>query len=730
MIMLIPQLQKNIQDKWDDCWPISSLKPLAILDLISYVFFIKKLDDRELISKNLQGMQGTDFVITKEVEEFTWSRLRNMDAQRIHDLFTRQHGIIDLMAQYANSDFLFSDYFKAPLLLTPTPKLLFKVIEVINLIESSDKNTQAAIVDYLFNKAEIAGQNGQVFIPGSIAWLMVALAEPTTKDVILDPSAGNGALMVNAAAYVAKSNNLPVNRFQNGTPVGIIKGMESDLMQLRLAGMNMMLHGISNSGVEILDITATGAAKVPGKPTLIISNLFLKEVEGTMRVEGNTLKSDKSEKEIVLLNLILENLGPGGRAVIIIPEYLLNNIAPEIKKIRQDIINNYRLEGVIYLPPKSNSLFSGAGILIFNKHESLTTADVWFCKMKSGKEDKKKEQSSYNGSENGFFTSSEFYDVTDILNQWRNRESTQINNAGDSFYLSAYDIKDNDYNLNLNDYKINQKSRELHNKIENIDEKTDPLVATKKEHLHHFFEDSVPLYEKKRRRKTAPLVILLLILISGTAGFYFFYNQDNKKNNTPRLATVPKRSDSASAINVGNTSVPLTGTNKSNKPVIAGKDEQEPPKDDPQSPKDESKFPKDEPRSPTSELTAVTDQPRPSKEGLNPANKSQAFKNEPETSKVESKFSVVEPEPSVDGTIQNIPAGSENVSKDYTVITKAYFYSEPDIRKPKSLYLEPRQNLVLEPTKDQNGFVYVIYINKKGQTTRGWLNKKDLQPVE
>ncbi len=31
---------------------------------------------------------------------------------------------------------------------------------------------------------------------------------------------------------------------------------------------------------------------------------------------------------------------------------------------------------------------------------------------------------------------------------------------------------------------------------------------------------------------------------------------------------------------------------------------------------------------------------------------------------------------------------------------------------------------------EQNGFVYIIYVNKNGETTKGWINKKDLQPVQ
>ena len=72
----------------------------------------------------------------------------------------------------------------------------------------------------------------------------------------------------------------------------------------------------------------------------------------------------------------------------------------------------------------------------------------------------------------------------------------------------------------------------------------------------------------------------------------------------------------------------------------------------------------------------------------------------------------------------------DHSSKRYTVLNKTWFHSAPDSGKRKSFYLEPRQDLVLVPTQEENGFVYVVYINKKGESTHGWLAKKDLEPVD
>ena len=69
-------------------------------------------------------------------------------------------------------------------------------------------------------------------------------------------------------------------------------------------------------------------------------------------------------------------------------------------------------------------------------------------------------------------------------------------------------------------------------------------------------------------------------------------------------------------------------------------------------------------------------------------------------------------------------------SKKYKVINKAWFHNEPDSAKTKSLYIMPRKGVVVTSQKEESGFVYVVYVNNKGESTHGWLDKKDLQAVD
>lgn len=642
--MLNPNLKKIIDEKWDNCWPVSNLKPIAILDLTSYIYFLKKSDDEDLITKNLPSLKSGHFIFTKEVEEFTWTMLRDMDAHAIHDLFTRQFGILDLMSEYGQSGFLYSRFFSTSLLLKPTSKLLFNVIEIINLIESCDTATQPVIIEYLFSKAQNAQKEAQ-FIPQFISRLMVSISEPGADDIVCDISSGIGSLLINAAEYIKDRN--PSFKYDLSSK---LKGIESNASLLRMTAMRMMLHGMKEPDVQILNSSDVNFSI---KPTLFISSLLPKGNEDETITEDKIPQPGNVQMEINLLNNILKNLQAGSRAVVLVQENLLKNILPEIQDIRREIVENTRLEGVIHLSSHSRS-FSAAGILIFSKHPSETTSQVWFCKM--GKPEKRRtlNETIANPNQNDILLSEELSQVNVVLDQWKNRKDASNRNC---FFINAYDIKTNNYNLNFNDYKLVSSEEPVANTDGNTDHPEadgSPVVAIKKESLRHFYKGPAPLEKRRHKRKAAPAILLIIVLIITAGWSYLYFVKDNKELYSHSAAvqdsvkTISKKPDATSDSKAERNKIKKNTTGKEMLPS--------------------------------------------------------AHKSENTT--------------------------AHDAAKRYTVVNKAWFHSAPDSSKRKTFYLQPRQDLVVVPTQEENGFVYVVYINKKGQSTHGWLAKKDLEPVD
>ncbi len=71
---------------------------------------------------------------------------------------------------------------------------------------------------------------------------------------------------------------------------------------------------------------------------------------------------------------------------------------------------------------------------------------------------------------------------------------------------------------------------------------------------------------------------------------------------------------------------------------------------------------------------------------------------------------------------------SSNNSVGYKVKSKAYFYNQPDMNTRRNAFVIHWNNryATLQPLDEKNGFIYVVFTNHAGQTSKGWLMKSDL----
>ncbi len=641
--MLASELRLNIDEKWENCWPSSSLKPIAVLDLISFLFFLKRVDELQLVEEGPGGVSGKKYFDLTGLNYLVWDKFKDLGARDMHEFFTMKNGVVDLIRNLNYPDFPYGVFLKGPLLLTPTSKLLINAVEIIKIIEAEDDDTKAAMSDYLLNKASITGQNGQVYLPEDVGRLMVSIIQPTARDLILDPSAGNGSLLVNSARYITNSNPAYSKNFKNDFNPDSITGLEADYTNLRIGAMNMVLHGIRYPKLGELNVFPPAEINIMKQPTLILANLLFVVVEDKMTVEGNSLKSEATKKETLFLNLILKNLKRGARAIVIVPEIILYGMTTEIKAIRQNLVDTCKLEAVISLSGNGNSFFHGAAILVFARHELITTDKVWFYKVQLPIDSKNKKN-----PDTGDF--SEYNEeLVEILSQWKSKgKGIEKNKADESFYITAGIIKANNYNLLFSEYKMLLKKQESSSSAEVVPAGKRITATNTRE---PFFPDAEKISApKKSIIKKIGVIILVSIAVIGLVYIAFFFINPENKNTFSSI--VNNSVDSSPA------------------------------------------------QSPKAAVVPVTNK--------------EVMKNSDDEDKAE------------------VPPEAEDTTtyKKYTVLSKAYFYLEPDERTKRSLYINDWSNAILEPMDEKNGFVYVVYVNKKGQSTRGWLNKKDLSPVK
>ncbi len=696
--MLTRELQHTIDERWDACWPISKLRPIVILDLVSYLFFIRKTSSELQHSAEPVGKPGYLLQGAKGREEIKVDFFSDPGNHNIYSLFAGENGTAELEKEYAQHA-VYGSFFKSGLIMSPTPKLLENALGIIKIIEDAHDDLKGAVFEYLLNKTELVDPNGNAYLPEYLVELMVALTEPGENDFILDPSSGNGGLLVGCAKYINDKNLKPFNKYNSGFDSQKLKGMESDITSLRIAAMNLMLHGISKPELKVLDVFSPLNSVTSVDTTVFIANLIFLPGENNRNVEANT-GGGIIRKEIYYLDFILKNFSSGARCVVIVPEIILYQAGTEFVAIRRELIENYKLDAIISIEEKQFPLFNGASILVFSKEISSSTDKVWFYKLKL--------------NDAAAIISKQTDEIANALEHFRNKEKIKEN--GNGFYVHADEMKAKNYNFSYNEYSLLTK----------------PKLSTV--HTVTIRSTDIPKWESKRENEATSL----LQPVSKASSRLTIDKVKSKSLDWKKMFDLVRKPfrfkvryrliiDKAKTKNfdwqklfgVAQKTF-LSMQTAATKSFVIGK-------------KIISK--RNLVRSAFLILlfgigylfwflflqnSIVTKNKITVETGVVPdsATGSPRFSS----SSLSSIDSVVK---TINNDLSKDSIGNNKTS--FKVISKAYFYSSPALGKPEDVYITNINNDTLTPIKEENGFVYVDYINSLGKHTKGWLNTNDLE---
>jgi serine/threonine-protein kinase len=116
----------------------------------------------------------------------------------------------------------------------------------------------------------------------------------------------------------------------------------------------------------------------------------------------------------------------------------------------------------------------------------------------------------------------------------------------------------------------------------------------------------------------------------------------------------------------------------------------------------------------------------PVKKKVQPVNNKNSRTNVPQNIPVDETNNNDTSENIVDNDNEQTNNLDETSQNRYKVISKAFFHNSPDESTRRAAFINHWNKAVLTPIEEQNGFIYIIYTNSLGQTTKGWLRKKDL----
>ena len=464
--MITGELKNKIDSLWEIFWTGGLTNPLDVIEQITYLMFIRDLDDSDNLRAKEAAMLGLPFtsVFADEVtvgdrkidgQQLKWSVFHDFPAGRMYAVM--QEWVFPFIKNlHGDKNSAYSKYMDDAIFKLPTPLMLSKVVDALDEIyalmgESRSADVRGDVYEYLLAKIATAGVNGQFRTPRHIIRMMVELMDPKADDVIADPACGTSGFLVSAAEYLKETRKQEIffdrqkkDHYMNH----MFHGYDMDRTMLRIGAMNMMTHGIDNPFIEYRD-SLSDQNPDKDKYSLILANPPFKGSLDADIVSADLLKVCKTKKtELLFLALFLRMLRVGGRCACIVPDGVLFGSSTAHKAIRRALIEENRLEAVISMPSGVFKPYAGVstGVLIFTKTGHGGTDKVWFYDMQADglSLDDKRSPVAEN-------------DIPDIVARFRNLDGeTDRQRTEKSFFVPKDEIVANDYDLSINKYKLTE----------------------------------------------------------------------------------------------------------------------------------------------------------------------------------------------------------------------------------------------------------------------------------
>lgn len=460
--MITGELKNKVDSIWDTIWTGGITSPITVLEQVTYLMFMKLLDDNQLKAEagaNALGIQLKKKVfgdgicvisenphVETEYRNLRWNVFHNFEPSAMFS--NVQTYVFPFIKQIGEGkDTAFSRYMKDTVFLIPTPKVLAKVVDGIDAMDMNNKDIMGDVYEYLLGKIAAAGENGQFRTPRHIIRMMVELMKPTLDDKILDPAMGSAGFLLESSNYVSKHYSKELMRADkaNYYKTEMFAGFDTDQSMLRIGAMNMMLHGVEDPYIKYQD-SLSGDNNERNNYTLIMANppftgsVFQEEISKDLLALCKTKKT-----ELLFLTLFTKMLEVGGRCASIVPDGVLFGSSTAHKAIRKELVENQKLTAVISMPSGVFKPYAGVStaILIFTKTNAGGTDKVWFYDMTADGYSLDDKRSPV--SEN---------DIPDIIERFGNLEAENDRERTEkSFFVSKDEIVDNDYDLSINKYK-------------------------------------------------------------------------------------------------------------------------------------------------------------------------------------------------------------------------------------------------------------------------------------
>ncbi|MCM4168370.1 hypothetical protein KCTC52924_01940 [Arenibacter antarcticus] len=492
-------IKNKIDDLWQKFWSGGISNPLTAIEQITYLLFMKKLDENDLEELSRSEFSGDPYTSkfegiyllpedrpkadatieeieeierTKGIDKHTlrWSQFKRKPSDVM--LAYIQRYVFPFLKDLEEDDSLFAKHMVNAVFIIPKPSLLKEAISSIDeIFEEMEKDSnekgqdfqdiQGDVYEYLLSEIASAGKNGQFRTPRHIIKLLVDLVDPKLGQKVADPACGTGGFLLGAYQYMVtqldkgKGQKEPdedgfIRNSKSALLTEEVKeildkslyGYDIDSTMVRLGLMNLMMHGIDNPQIDYKDTLSKSYNETSEYDVVLANPPFTGNIDKGDIHEELQLKTTKTE--LLFIERIFNMLKMGGSAGIVVPQGVLFGTSNAFKDARKFMIEQSELKAVVTAPSGVFKPYAGVStaLLIFTKGGE--TENVWFYDMESDGytlDDKRTKQEGYG-------------DLQDIITQFKNRDAQKEDEReGKHFFVPKKEIIDADYDLSYSKYR-------------------------------------------------------------------------------------------------------------------------------------------------------------------------------------------------------------------------------------------------------------------------------------
>src|SRR5262245_59830441 len=465
MSNLTTQQKSDIDRLWTEFWTGGITNPLTVIEQISFLMFARLLDVMETTgerkAERLKRPVKGRFAGANDPRR--WKNFKQKDAAEMLRVVRDE---VFAHFRKLNGGTTFAEYMQDAQLMIQKPSLLVSAVNMIDKLPITEGDAKGDLYEYLLSKLTTAGINGQFRTPRHIIRLMVRLLEPKPTETIGDPACGTAGFLVGAMQYLLEQYTSAKGKLkgENGETIysgdllepyrdhiqnGMFHGFDFDATMLRIASMNLMLHGVDNPDIHYQDTLSNSfPEKFPKQASngfdVILANPPFKGSLDEGDVHPTLTQAVKTKKtELLFVALILRMLKKGGRSATIVPDGVLFGSSNAHMGLREMLVKDNQLEAVISLPSGVFKPYAGVstGILVFTK--GGRTDHVFFYDVDADgfSLDDKRDPVREN-------------DLPAARERWRQKSAKKdTDRTAKHFMVPVAEIREKSFDLSINRYK-------------------------------------------------------------------------------------------------------------------------------------------------------------------------------------------------------------------------------------------------------------------------------------